>query len=292
MVGAECGDGLADERVVGLGRDHALPGHVLARWQLRLRHLRPEELPVLVEAVHPPAQPTGPRLEHADPEPRVPLEHAVEDQSGEGEHLLHRVRRRVPAAPRAEPVRPRCRDDRAGALVEDHRDVEVDHVGEEAVVIRVRHRPALHRVRAQHDRLHPVVGDRAADLGRRRHRVVQGGQRDGHEAAIAVCAQRHDPAVVGPGEADGELGREVVGPRDVEPVAREERGHVDPLDVHAFEQGRRVEAAAGEIAEPVFHHRGPHLAPVLGRRRQVDQRTAVRHRQRLLPRPDDDPVAQ
>ena len=189
MVGAQRGDGVADERVVGLGRDHALPRHVLARPELRLRHLGPEELPVLVEAVQPPGQPAGARLEHTDPETRVPLEHAVEDQPGEGEHLLHRVRRRVPAAPGAEPVRAGRRDDRARALVEDHRDVEVDHLGEEAIVIRMRHRPALHRVRPQHDRLHAVVGDGAADLGRRRRRVVQGRQRDGHEAAVAVGAQ-------------------------------------------------------------------------------------------------------
>ena len=73
--------------------------------------------------------------------------------------------------------------------MQDHREVEVDHLGEEVIVIRMRHGPAANRVRTQHDCLHAVVGDRAADLGRRRHRIVQRCQRDGHEAAITVGAQ-------------------------------------------------------------------------------------------------------
>ena len=203
------------------------------------------------------------------------FERAVDDEALDREHLLERVGCDVASVPGVEAVGADGRDVRARPFMQAHGQPELDHRREELVVVLMTNRSAANRVGPHHHPPHSV-GRGATDFARGERRVVEGRDRHRNEAAGCGGTEVDDPTVVRARQRGRQVGQQVLGPREIEPEAREHRGNVDAFGVHRLERRGGVEVPAGQVAVAVEHLERLEVFPV--EVRVLGLRTMGRHR--------------
>src|SRR5437867_7365910 len=236
--------------LVDLGRHEALALEVLARLHAEVGRVARAEpaLPVLVHALEPPGGPARARREEDAAEPRVPLEHAADDQVHARAHVLDRVADQVELHQLVVAAAAELGEVHAGALVRRERHAEPLDLGVEGVEVRVVDGAAVHGIRPDEDRAHPELLDRVNRLGDRDARVVQRDERRADEPLRRARAEVGEPAVVRPADRAGEARRKLVHRGGIEAARGVEDGDVDALDVERLELALGVEVASGREA--------------------------------------------
>src|SRR5439155_19624620 len=140
--------------LVDLGRHEALALEVLARLHAEVGCVARTEvaLPVPVHALEPPCGPARARLEEDAAEPRVPLEHAADDQVHARAHVLDRVADEVELHQLVVAAAAELGEVHAGAFVRRERYAQALELGVEGVEVRVVDGAAVHGIRPDEDR--------------------------------------------------------------------------------------------------------------------------------------------
>ena len=181
------------------------------------------------------------QLDHADAQAREALEHAVQDQVGEGDRRRQVQEDRVeellavlvlPGSPGGVQRALELRD------VEDRRNAFVAERRPHGIEVRVRQRLPVHRGRGDHGQAH-ALRPHPPDLLHRPGRIVQQDVGHAEEPALALAAHVGDEAVVGP--CVGALGvavrRQPLLPQQA--VVREQDRGIESERVERRERGHR-----------------------------------------------------
>src|SRR5712691_8832042 len=187
--------------------------------------------PLLVHAVHPEREPGAAPFHEADPEPRVFLRHALEEDARELDHLGHRMGERVHFDELVEPVG--AEEVRAphGGVRRDHRSQPL-RLRVDRMKLGVAERQTESDRRGERAR-HSERGDRPAQLLHRLGHVLERQQGHGFQARAHGQELLVNEVVVGPAERDGEVG--LAHPSDAEAGRRIEDGRIQATLVHDAE---------------------------------------------------------
>ena len=140
-------DHLAQAGFVGFERGEALAAKIVARFHFQPRHLKRQNLVVLVHAPEPVGQPAGAGFEKDDLQFGIALQSAFADQSQAREHLFDRMGNRVGEKPLAgEAVGTGGGEKCAGAFVHQQRHAEIDDGFIERVVVGIVDVAAFYRI--------------------------------------------------------------------------------------------------------------------------------------------------